>query len=372
MALDIRSNAAVSAPLCAVAFFRSAFAAIPSSEEDNLSAWRVIEMIAPADGPRIVDDKASGPYFVLCPLKVAPFVGKTAERFPGQSGKQRSASHVTAGSAFAFDLDGLTPAQWGRVQERLEADRIMFSAYSTYSHGKNPNEVRARVLLFMDRALDPVQWAGVWHVLNGMLFDGLADPATAKLSQQAGVWMAHPERVGHAFRIAQHGALLSADALVALIPPKVEKPKYKTRVLSKGAQVERFGDALRMAGAEQYAHWMIGLAALKGAVILGQLSDEDGAALWWTFTDSASAEAQAENEDSRFDPEALWARWTPSLAPAEALVAKLFAGARDVAVAHVRDEMEQRGELSECGLAAARYLAQYHARAFDELRRAAT
>ncbi|HJV26300.1 MAG TPA: hypothetical protein VJ673_11465 [Aromatoleum sp.] len=156
------------------------------------------------------------------------------------------------------------------------------------------------------------------------------------------------------------------------LAPKVERPKakYKAPVLSPSAQVERFGNGLRMIGAESYGPWMIGLAALKGAVALGQLADEDGAALWWTFTDSASAEARAGNDDTRFDPEAVWGRWVPSAAPAEALVAKLFACARDAAKALVHAEMTQQGELSERGLVAARYLARYHRRVFDELGRA--
>ena len=66
-------------------------------------------------------DKARVPYFVCTKMKSAPFVGRTAEKFPGESGLQRSASHVTTGSWFAFDLDGPTTEQWGAISERLEA-----------------------------------------------------------------------------------------------------------------------------------------------------------------------------------------------------------------------------------------------------------
>ncbi|KON80756.1 hypothetical protein PA01_03130 [Azoarcus sp. PA01] len=326
-------------------------------------------MVAPEDGPRIIEDKANGPYFVLCPLKAAPFVGKTAERFPGQSGKQRSASHVTESGAFAIDCDGLTLAQWERVRARLKAAGILFAAYSTHSHGKAPDEVRVRVLLFLDRPLNPAQWADVWHVLNAMYFDGLADPATAKLSQQAGVWMAHPDREGQAFRIAKRGALLCADALLALVPPKPVRRKFNAPAVPVGDQIARYADALAQTGAETYSDWITGQGALKGAVMLGHLSDEDGAALWWNFTDSASPEAQEGNNDSRYDPETMWARWTPSAAPPDALVGKLFGQAKNRALDLVRSETAQGGELSASGLSAARYLATYHPRAFDELRR---
>jgi len=369
MALDIRSTTPPNAAIHAVTFFSGSWRTPPSVEHVGVTAWHAVEMIAPEDGPRIIEDKANGPYFVLCPLKVAPFVGKTAERFPGQSGKQRSASHVTESASFAIDLDGLTPAQWERIRERLDAADVLFCVYSTHSHGRNPEEVRVRVLLFMDRALDPVRWADVWHVLNRMYFDGLADPATAKLAQQAGVWMAHPDREAQAFRIAKRGALLSADALVALVPPKPERRKFNAPAVPVGEQIARYTEALALVGAEAYTDWLTGLCAVKAAVMLGHLTDEDGAALWWNFTDSASAEAQVGNDDSRFDPESMWARWEPSAAPPDALVGKLFGRAKNRALDLVRGEMAQAGELSAAGLSAARYLAAHHPRAFEELRR---
>lgn len=94
MALDTRtllSNTAPSARIFDVTFFRGPFATIPSTEEAGLTASQIIDRTAPEDGPLLAVDKARVPYFVPCALKVAPFVGKTAERYPGQSGKQRSA-----------------------------------------------------------------------------------------------------------------------------------------------------------------------------------------------------------------------------------------------------------------------------------------
>ena len=46
---------------------------------------------------------------VLCgTLKVAPYTGKTAEKYPGQSGRQRPGSHVAAyGPGIMFDIYGV-------------------------------------------------------------------------------------------------------------------------------------------------------------------------------------------------------------------------------------------------------------------------
>lgn len=370
MAFDTRtllSSTAPSARIFAVTFFGGPFATIPSSEEAGLTASQIIDRTAPEDGPLLAEDKARVPYFVPCLLKVAPFVGKTAERYPNQSGKQRSASHVTAGAWFAIDMDGITPEDKARILGRLVASGVLFCAYSTYSHGKNPDEVRMRVLLFMDRALEPMQWADVWHVSNRVFFDGLADVATAKLSQQAGVWATHPEREGVAFRVMARGALLSADALLALVPPKAERPQRVRPKVSGAAQTGRYADALTMIGADKFAPWMIGLSALKAAVLLGELPEDDAAGLWFAFSDSGSDAAKAHNDDKRYAPAHLWETWEPTAAPAEGLAGKLFASARDAALSACRADVARVGHLTDEGLRAARYLAKYHPRAFDEL-----
>jgi len=370
MALDARtllSSTALSARIFDVTFFPGPCATIPSAEYAGQTASQIIDMVAPEDGPRLAVDKARVPYFVPCLLKVAPFVGKTAERYPGQSGKQRSASHVTDGALFPKDFDGITTEDKARILGRLVGSGVLFCAYSTYSHGKNPDEVRMRVLVFMDRALEPLQWADVWHVLNRLYFDGLADVATAKLSQQAGVWATHPAREGAAFRIMNRGALLSADALLALVPPKVERPQRVRPKVSGAALTGRYADALARIGADKFAPWMTGLSALKAAVLLGELPEDDAAGLWFAFSESGGDAAKTHNHDPRYDPANLWETWEPTAAPAEGLVGKLFASARDAALSACRADVARVGHLTDEGLHAARYLAKYHPRAFDEL-----
>lgn len=373
MALDLRqfvSQRPANAKIHALSWFPSAFNPRPSNEESDLSAHQIADRIAPDDGPRITPDKHSMPYFVPCVLKVAPFVGKTAERNPGLSGKQRSGAHVTESSLFAFDLDDIDWVAQARVVGRLEQVGVYICAFTTWSHGKDPDKVRMRVLLFLDRALDSLQWGAVWGVVNRVFLDGLADPATAKLSQQAGLWAAPAERVSKAFRIVKQGSLLSADALLTQAPQKPAKAPQPvvSRQVSAADQVKRYRVVLWLIGAETYASWVVGLKGLKGAVLTGELSDNDGAALWFEFSDSASDEARAANTEARFDPESLWSNWNPTVAPPGALVGMLMGKARDAAIDRCKADHKARGELSDEGLTAARYLARYHPRAFADLK----
>ncbi len=357
------STVPLSAPIHAVAWFRGAFNPIPSNMESGRTARSLVEDVAPADGPRCVTDKARVPYFVPAELRQAPYVGKTAERHPGEVGYQRSSAHVVSGSWFAFDLDDLADEQWAQVQATLAESGAWHCLYSSWSHGERPG-TRARVLVFMDRALGALDWAAAWGVVNQRLLLGLADPATARLSQQAGAWATHPARVGRAFRETGGAALLSADALLRLAP-KPAPPKRRAPRRSRAAAIapeRRMMDllvALDTLGAmNDYATWKDVLSGLRGAVELGLL-DEPFARAWWIDASAGADDAcRARNHDARYDPAVLWDRVEFTLAPAEARVGKLYQLARDLAVHYVR--RERRGRPSAEGRLAANYLAQHH------------
>lgn len=363
------SRAAPSVPIHSVTYFASAFSTLPSHEESGLSAGTIIDHIAPADGPRITEHKETMPYFVPCLLRVAPYVGKTAARFPGRVGKQRSAVHVTTGSWLAFDLDGTTRTQKETVLGRLESLSVRFCAYSTFSNGKTPGESRMRVLLFLDRALEPGAWADAWHVVNVLLLGGLADPQTARLSQQAGVWATSQERAALAFRHVGGGALLSADVLLALAPPKAEHPKYTAPLVPRSENAQRYVEALAMIGAETYQSWHRGFTGLKGAVMTGELDEDDAIALFVAWSEAASPKAKAQNAIGRYDPAEMWTNWRPTLVPGAALVGSLFAAAKNVALDTYHHE--RGATLSGRAIQAARYLARYHRATFRELMAAA-
>lgn len=359
------------APIYAMSWFRGPFDPIPTNIEKGLTVQQIIDRVAPYNEPVITDRKDRLPYFVPCVLQSAELVGKTREKALAAGrptvGVMRSSAHVTESAWFAFDLDGLTAEQRAQVLDNLERAGVLYVAYSTFSHGVRADEFRMRCLVFMDRAVLPTDWRQCWNVVNSMLLCGLADPQTGKLSQQAGVWAVHPDRIGRAFRSYKDGALLSADALLALAPEKPEPRPRTVRLIPSGGQVQRYTDALGMLDASSYSPWLLGLGGLKGAVIENELTDDEAAALWFHFSDSGGVEAQAHNEDGRYKPETLWINWNPTVAPAPALVGRLFGAARNAAIERYKADLKAHGSLTDEGLTAARYLSRYHPRAFAEL-----
>lgn len=359
------------ARIYSLSWFRGPFDATPTNIETGLTVQQIIDRVAPYNEPVITDRKDRLPYLVTCALQGAELVGKTREKAlaAGRTtvGVMRSSSHVSESAWGAYDLDNLTAEQLARVIDNLERARVLYVVYSTFSHGVQPESFRVRVLLFMDRAVTPNEWRQCWGVVNNALLEGLADPQTGKLSQQAGVWAVHPERIKSAFRSYKDGALLSADALLALVPPKPETPHRAFRTVPDGKQVERYADALGMLDASSYSPWMVGLGSLKGAVIEGELTDDEAAALWFQFSDSAGVDAQAHNADPRYNPEHLWVHWNPTAAPAAALKGRLFGAARNAASERCRADHKAHGRLTAEGLTAAQYLARYHRGVFNEL-----
>jgi hypothetical protein len=355
------------------AWLRNTYDPLPFKQECGLTADEIIQGRAPEAGPKLVRDKSNVPYFVVTRLKSAPFVAKTALKFPGQSGPQRSASHVVAGSWFAFDLDGLTGDQWSQILAGLDASGAKFCAYSSYSHGAEGKPgVRCRVLMFVDRTLAPMEWKRTWGVVNKELFEGRVDKQTGHLAQQAGVWATHPDRADRAFRVERDGALLSAKALLALAPaapPRATAPsgRYKNSALSCGlAASARVVAALAWLNPSDYETWLNVALALKAGTLLGNLSDTAGRDLWLAFSARAGEDAKARNDDSRYDPTVLWDQLEPSAAPREALYAGLLGRARDAAVRVVNDAIRQN-RTTEQAMQAAEYLGRYHPALSQEL-----
>lgn len=370
MTADLKSTVGADATIHSISWLRGPFDPIPTNIEQGLTHRQIIDRIAPAGEPVITDRKDRLNYFVPCALQSAELVGKTRDKSiaAGQKtiGVMRSSGHVAPSSWLAFDLDGLTSEQFEHIRDNLDSAGVTCLAYSTFSHGARPGEFRVRVVVFLDRAVPPVEWSGCWRVLNELLLCGLADPQTGKLAQQAGVWAVHPERLEHAFRFYKTGALISADTLLALVPKKPEPRPRALRKVPTGQQVDRYTNALEMLDAGEYSQWMLGLGGLRGAVVVGDLTDDEGAALWFQFSDSGGAETQEHNADGRYSPENLWT-WTPTAAPAPAMVGRLFGAARDAALSKCKADHKAQGRLTDDGLRAAWYLATYHHKAFVEL-----
>jgi hypothetical protein len=370
------------APIHSVAWHHGQYNTIPSCVDCDRSASWIIDAVADESGPRLVEEKGQAIYFLTTPLRIAPYVGKTAEKFPrGAQGQMRSASHVIAGTWFPFDLDGLTEAIWTAILDRLQASGAKFCVYTTWSFGlASKPGIRVRTLLFLDRGLAPQDWTRAWQVINAHYFEGLADPKTQYLHQQAGVWATAADRAPQSFRHVGGQYLLSADDLLATAPPVKPKLQVPSRgwsglaipgVADNPRVVTQATRALDWLDANDYATWTgRGLPGLKGLVATRDLSPQTARSLWLTWTTTAGEEAQTHNADRRYHPEVMWDGWTPSTAPPEALTGALFAAARDQARELLVTESRQ-GRLSARVLLAARYLADYHRRLFQELLHAA-
>ena len=364
MTSELLSKLGANAATNNISWFCSAFNPIATQMEHELTADDIIQRVAPVAGPMLVSGKTRVRYFVPTLLKYALFVATTADKRPGQSGFQRSASHVVSSAWFPFDLDGLTTEQWERILAALDALGAKFVAYSSYGYGaENKPGIRARLLLFMDRSLNPLDWKRTWGTVNERLLFGLVDKQTGHLAQQAGVWATHPKRRDKAFRIEQPGALLSAETLLALVPVSVVHPKNRTLVkapLQSGTiEPARINAALKWLDPRDYAGWMAVVLGLKAGVMLGHLSEEVGRTLWLAFSEGADESAKAKNDDSRYDPEVLWDKLEPSVAPREALLAGILARARDEAVRCVSEAIRQN-RLTPESQHAAEYLGRYH------------
>ncbi|HWS61979.1 MAG TPA: hypothetical protein VN325_04425 [Steroidobacteraceae bacterium] len=358
----------VQIPINSVAFFQSLYDTTPSAEYSALSASRVIEMIAPEDGPRIMLDKAQTPYFVPCLLAVAPYVSKTAKRYPpGAVGKQRSAKHVTESPWFPIDFDGISSEDKDAILAGL--DDTVYCAFSTFRHGEIAGKVRMRVLLFMDRALGPAEWEAAWHVINEHVLDSKADPATSKMHQAAAVWAAHPDRVSQCFRHVGRGDLLSADELLKLTPnPTVRQAPFIPKLATPGAQYARYKEALQWLDAGDYQTWRSTLMSLRASVEIGELNDEEARELWLSWSATAPMDRQTRNDQSQYAPDAMWDQRTTLTTRAQILVAALFKRARDEAERYVRLELPRN--LSPRAVQAATYLRRFHPSTFEKLRSA--
>ncbi|TVO53075.1 hypothetical protein [Denitromonas halophila] len=158
------------------------------------------------------------------------------------------------------------------------------------------------------------------------------------------------------------------QGLGLVLPKQQRKRPYVAPMVPHTQQAKRLAEALAMTPAAEYAAWIRGLGAIKAAVTLGVLSDDDGQAMFAAWSEAAGPQATAQNDDTRFDPSAMWVRWSPSTAPADALLGALYAAARDAALDVVRDQITTDGALDGKGLNAARYVSRHHARAFKALR----
>lgn len=384
MLTDLTSTLGADRPLHDISLFPRLWETRPTKQHRGLTATELIEVIAPASGPVVSEVKLQAPFFVSSLLRDAPYVYKTAQRFPGQSGPQRSGGHVIAGSSLVLDVDHASTEAAEAMRDRLAASDVLYVAYSTHSHGKYAGEVSMRIVVFLDQPLEPRRYIQAWSVANTVICQGTADPKARHLYQAQGVWATPRARVGEAFRHRGGARLLSTQAVLAQAqdveptrPRSCDAPRAQPQEVSPSGvfvpsqgvppawrERQLIAAVIELGPLDDYAVWIAVLAGIRGAVDLGEVDEQTGRALWLEASSWASDTSQQMNTDERYDPEHLWER--AFSVPAQARVGGLFKRARDHALGVVTQEL-QGPRLSTQGRASCDYLATYHHKAINTL-----
>lgn len=352
---------------------------LPAFEAADLDLASLVSHLAPDRGPQVICNKKKGTYVIPSLLADKPLVGRTLKRAIARKlktiGKQRSRSHVTTSRLARMEFDRLSKEQAGQILQRLIDAGIAFIAHNTHSHGTD-EQVRLRLWLPIDSAVDRERYQRLMTVIKLRLCDGLGDDSACLLYQQQGVWMAHPDRQGQAFRLVHAGFVLSVEALEQHVemPAPVNRgpsrwipgamPAFSTPVVAGPVQVnlQQLEAALLLWDPEAYASWMKACMCLKA--LLGHAPTEILYDLWMRFCARGSARATARNHEDAYSPQRLFAEGHP-LMPAEQALRTLYAVARDNGLALLRESCHALVPADRLELALT-YLKTYHRKALDQ------
>lgn len=185
-------------------------------------------------------EKDRAPYFICCQLRVAPYVKETLaratrEKWPSLEGKQRSSNHVTTSNILIFEFDGLDAVTWSQILSLIQLSGLTALIFSTHSFGRlDKPGVHVRVLMPMDKSLEPLNYTRAWKGAETLLFKGIASPDQSgrHIYQQQGIWATHPDRKHLAFRYDIRGGVISSESVLAAAPKQV----IKERVAQKNFQ----------------------------------------------------------------------------------------------------------------------------------------
>lgn len=201
----------------------------PKFEFKNFG-WPEVSGVICSDKPAILLDKKRAEFFIPCPLKEAPLIGKTLEAAEraGQStiGKMRSKQHVTEAAMLVMDFDGISKSDFMAGLTTIKNDGIGYVAYTTFSHGcaEKPG-MRIRLVVPLDRPLFVGEYAAAWHGFDRHYWNGQvanADSSGSRLCQQQGTWCCHPDRIDQANSWASSSGVASADTLIEIGKPPSE------------------------------------------------------------------------------------------------------------------------------------------------------
>lgn len=336
----------------------------PSFILDNYPIAKLIKIVAP-EIPQIKADKANVRYFVSSALRDAPLVSKTLEiaisRGWPTTGKQRSASHVIEGCVVKLDLDSISEPDLRVLLAKLKFLGLAYALYTTHSHGVKPG-IRARLILFLDRNLPPLEYKPVVLALSKELLGKSLDESEALLSQQASVYCAHPDRKRLARRkVDLDGYCISADFLLSIAIPTTQKV-YKQSIVGLGlfndVDRQKVLSALDWIDPNGYESWNKTCMCLKA--LESQLGD-DAFKLWLSFSEHATEEKKRLNDLSQYDPMVMFDNMKPNMT-ADAALGTLMSMAKKTTLQIAHREDLVSGELTESGFRAIKHLNRYHPR----------
>ncbi|TSA05697.1 MAG: hypothetical protein D4R76_00010 [Methylococcus sp.] len=234
---DFRSDISADEVQVNLCHYDGFFNPIPT-ELNDLSVDQAFDFVTNGGKPFITNDKNVGPY-MTGPMKVAPWVCKTKEKMDAAreldptvpfEGVQRSASHSTGGSVFKFDLDNIEEADLEKARERIKASGLAARMFTTHSHRAPNKGNRYRVAMIPDRQASVGDFQRASEYLGRELFGRSYDQSEHDPYQQAGVWMAHPDREHLATCESFEGALVSLGKVLAQAPAKATETPTKTRL----------------------------------------------------------------------------------------------------------------------------------------------
>ena len=193
----------------------------PEIELPNATWGSISDYIAP-DTPKCLIEKKDGVYVLPCLLKDAPLTGKTLEnaKKSGQPtvGKQRSKSHVLPAKWLIMDVDDIDAPLFAQSVKKLENDGLTYTAFTTFSHGKNDDDgIRARILIPVDREMSPEEYRCAWNGFDTYYFNGAAglhDGTGQNIYQQQGIRCLHPDRIEKAWIKSSKAGVASASGLI--------------------------------------------------------------------------------------------------------------------------------------------------------------
>ncbi len=172
--------------------------------------------------------KGYAPCFSLAEYQVAPFIGKTADKYGRGPGKQRSNSHVVKmGPGIAFDVDSVPAHEMSDRMRALGLGHIVFTSYSSGLTMPAENKVagRGRLILFLDGTWEPHEHERVCETINRLVLNGVADDGAFAAPQPFAVHCTAAETPGQpTFHYAQYGLRLSLAKIRALSQEPSPKP----------------------------------------------------------------------------------------------------------------------------------------------------